>query len=252
MVAADYVLPAGATIGFRFPELPPTLQHAFDGNGKVPELSISLPADYRCDRRYPLLCWLGGGGGGVGGAVNGARRILGLRGAIGLNLPLFKRHVAALKANGSNTWMRLFVRQSDAKQIWDCYRLMLEQVFATVPNIDRERCAIGGFSNGAHTTAVLLGRRRSEIRRYFNAAIFAEGGVHLKPTAALDGCPAVMYLGAEGGRDWLSATAEKIQSAGYDLDFVAMDRVGHAFPRRYEQHLRRWLRARWDGIRGRR
>jgi predicted esterase len=44
----------------------------------------------------------------------------------------------------------------DFETVSRAYRVMLQELFDTVPYIAPERSALGGFSNGAHTTALLL------------------------------------------------------------------------------------------------
>ncbi len=65
------------------------------------------------------------------------------------SLPLFKR--AFDKRDG------VLVTIDDFETASRAYRAMFQKLFDTVPNITPEKSALGGFSNGAHMTALLLG-----------------------------------------------------------------------------------------------
>jgi len=235
-------VPPATTLVFEFPALAASLQSRADDQRAIPAASAYLPANHRWDRRYPLLCFLGGGAGGHGRDPGAARRIAGDRGTICITLPLFKRRIARLRPNGANRWSRLYVRHSDAKAIWEAYAVMLDRIFTTLPTIDPDRCTIGGFSNGAHTTAVLLGRPKAEIRDRFSRFLFVEGGRDLRPRSPLGGCPTLMLRG-EQMPPWLDDARDAALAAGADLTYELIPRTGHAMPRKTRLRIRRWLKG---------
>ena len=85
-----------------------------------------------------------------------------------VSLPLFKR--AYDKKDGGRVSMEDFETVSRA------YRTMLQKLYDAVPNTTPERSALGGFSNGAHTVAVLLAGQDEFILSHFRAFYFVDGG----------------------------------------------------------------------------
>ena len=47
--------------------------------------------------------------------------------------------------------------------MWSLYKTMLAKLDQTVPNIDPAHRVLGGFSNGAHTTAGLIDQSDGEL-----------------------------------------------------------------------------------------
>lgn len=82
-----------------------------------------------------------------------------------MNLPLFKR-----------TNDRALISVEDFQTVSHAYRSMLQKLFDTVPNVTSERSVLGGFSNGAHTSALLIAGQDEFILRHFQAFYFVEGG----------------------------------------------------------------------------
>jgi len=235
-------LPANATLVFEFPRAPATLARLVRGKPAVAAASVYLPKDYRAEREFPLLLYLDGGYGGDGRDPASARKVVGDRGFICATLPLFKRRLAKLRKDEKNFWPRLLIRDSDSKRVWDAYAPMLERIFATVPNIDRERTILGGFSNGAHTAAVLLNRRQAEIREYFSRFLLVEGGFALRATAALRRTEILILQGSEHRKRWLRPAERAARKAKARVRLLLMKGVGHAFPQAYQRRAGAWAR----------
>src|SRR5208283_2579670 len=90
-------------------------------------------------------------------------------------LPLFKR---AYKTNDTT-----LVSVDDFLIVSHAYRVMLQWLFDTVPNITSERSVFGGFSNGAHTSALLIAGQDEFILHHFQGFYIVEGGAPLAANA---------------------------------------------------------------------
>ena len=85
-----------AQFTLEFPELPATYYQQKTGKETVPQLSAQLPEDYAAGKTFPLFVFIDGGNGGAGANVAFTRSIIGPRGFIAVNLPLFKDPKAVL------------------------------------------------------------------------------------------------------------------------------------------------------------
>jgi hypothetical protein len=142
--------------------LPPTLHAMMTGESTTPTMTVRLPDDYDSSKAYPLLVYVPGFDGGLKGNIGNAQTIAGPRGWIVASLPLFKKTVDRGELSGG-----LLVSFEDCPLISRSYELMLGRLFMLVPNIDRERSAMVGFSNGAITIAVLVSSHDEFILTHF-------------------------------------------------------------------------------------
>lgn len=231
------------TLSFEFPGLKPSLHQRIHGQQGVVTAALYLPKDYDVRRKIPACIFLGGFTGGPAQSAGSARAICGDRGFICINLPLFKQRLPRLKKDESNYWSRSFVKDSDYPAIWAAYKVMLKRVYSEIPNIDVSRSAMGGFSNGAHTTAVLLNKPRCRIYDFVSHFYFIEGGCYFRRTNALNGRSLLMYQGAEWEEPWLAdARAAAAGNATAKLRWSLMPGVKHGFPDNAKRRLRRWLK----------
>jgi len=132
---------------------------------------------------------------------------------------------------------------------------MLQKLLDTVPNITPERSALGGFSNGAHTVAVLLAGQDEFILRNFRSFFFVEGGSPLAANALqklsmkrnrflvlvgdqLKGVPTheALILVARS----LEYSARERQ---LDLTSILMRGAGHEMPPKYAAQIGQWVRG---------
>lgn len=265
--AADEIkLESKAKITLEFPDLPETF-YAEATKQQVPaRLTAELPENYSREGRFPVFVFLGGGNGGRG-ADTTARSIVGPRDFIAVNMPLFKDHSASnppllqgidLRAVGVSTSRLIF--PSDAAKLSQAYRVMLQKLFDTVPNIAVERSTFGGFSNGAHATAALLAVKDEMLLRHFRAFYLVEGGLALlaNPTAleepVLRQCRFIMLFGDHDSdamlqaartliaEPLLGALAQKAATQRIELTRITMRGIGHAFPAEYKKLLGCWVR----------
>jgi predicted esterase len=132
---------------------------------------------------------------------------------------------------------------------------MLQKLLDGVPNITPERSVFGGFSNGAHTTALLLAGQDEFTLNHFRAFYFAEGGAPLAANALqkhpmqrlrflfLHGDYAGSVPDTEGW-GFINRAIEHFAKA-QKLDFTAavMHNTGHEFPPKYMAIAGQWIRG---------
>ncbi len=243
-------LEPNAILRFDFPDLPDTLATTSTSNKQPARLTAQLPENYSRDGKFPVCIYLDGGDGGLGNKPGIARAIVGSRDFICVNLPLFKR------TNGEG-----LVAVDDFEAISRAYRPMLQKLFAAVPNITPERSALGGFSNGAHATAVLVAGQDEFILSHFQSFYFADGG--FGPLAAnflsKPGMKRYRFLLLRGDQadddqprsklerehNTLLAHALELEATEHGLDFtsIIMGGYGHAFPPKYMAVTGQWIRG---------
>ncbi|MEN9536195.1 MAG: hypothetical protein RLZZ178_192, partial [Verrucomicrobiota bacterium] len=147
----------GATLRFDFPEL------TVDRKGALAACHLKVPAGYDTAKKYPLVVWLGGGEGGnqPSGAFLPADDFI----LVGLPYPKGANNPAQANMVG------------DYGKVWDYHRFMLEEIAKVIPNLDRSRSIIAGFSNGAHAIDGMLRLSDSpKLTDYFGIFLFADGG----------------------------------------------------------------------------
>ena len=191
----EYNYPPGISIYVEFPDLPRCLHSRIFEDSADPAFSVYLPENYTSDKNYPLILWLNGGPGGMGRNTSISQQITNRSDFICVNFPLFKDSLEALESDSSNYWSRIGISYDDSDVIWNAYKIMLEKLYEILPNIDRNNTFLGGFSNGGHTTAVLLNRPGPEILKHFNKFFFIEGGRRLNDFSVLKDHPVIIFQG---------------------------------------------------------
>lgn len=237
--AAGIALEADARWQLEFPDLPDTLATMSTGQRQPARLTVRLPANYSREGKFPLFAFLNGNDGGRGDTLPVDPKIIGSNDFICASLPLFKR--AFDKTDG------VLVTVDDFETASRAYRVMFQKLFDTVPNIAPERSALGGFSNGAHTTALLLAGQDDFILSHFRAFYFVEGGNPLAANtlhrAALKPCRFLLMCGDQG-KDYLSPAVEfGAKKHGLDFTFMTMRDTGHEFPPKYQRLMGQWIRG---------
>jgi predicted esterase len=239
-------LEPNAILRFEFPDLPATLA-TLDGGEKQPaKLTAQLPENYSRDGKFPLCVYLDGGDGGPGDKQDIARKIVGLRDFICVNLPLFKR---------AYTTNDILVSLDDFETVSRAYRVMLQKLFEAVPNITPERSVLGGFSNGAHTTALLVAGQDEFILHHFQGFYIVEGGAPLAANALqkhsmkqfrflfLHGDYAESTPGIEGWGFINHAIEHFAKAEKLDFTTIVMRNTGHDFPPKYMAIAGQWIRG---------
>lgn len=236
----------GRSKTFQFRKLPQTLWSLGQPveNKKVPAVTVELPQDYRRDRDFPLLVFLGGARGESGHHVILPRSIVGNTGVILVSMPMFKLPEDIEKDRNRDGIHPLAITPEQADLLWSAYKPMLTKVWKEIPNIDEEKTFFGGFSNGAHTTAALLNHPEAGpgLRTWFHNFLFVEGGHFLRLTMALPDAR-LLFMQGETRAPWLAKTAEPLQwNVRIGVEVRTMPGIGHAFPDPEKKWLGAWIR----------
>jgi predicted esterase len=203
-----------------------------------------LPDNYSADGTFPLCVYLDGWDGGRGDRPGIARAIVGSRDFICVNMPLFKR---AYSTNGGD--LGLLITVDDFETVSRAYRMMLQKLFEAVPNITPERSVFGGFSNGAHTTSLLIAGQDELILHHFQAFYFVEGGAFLaantleKPSPSMKHFRFLFVHGDYSSGFRNHAIEECAKEQNLDFTTVVMPNTGHAFPPKYMAITGQWIRG---------
>ena len=218
----------GATLRFDFPEL------AVDRKGALAACHLKLPAAYDAAKKYPVVVWLGGGEGG--NQPNGAFLPAGDFILVGLPYPKGANNPAQATMVG------------DYAKVWAYHRFMLEEIAKVVPNIDKPRSIIAGFSNGAHAIDGMLRLSgRPKFTDYFGTFIFADGGgtgyTSLGALPDLKGKFAYACWGSEKGSNKpnTSHLPKALEAKGATVVGSEMAGVGHAFAPSEYAKIAEWL-----------
>jgi len=151
----------GKTLKFDFPEL------EIDRYDRKAAAAVKLPAGYEPDKKYPMVVWLGGGDGSDTRWAPPCK-FLPEGDFILVGLPFPK----GAKASPDSPLV------GDFPRMWKYHRFMLDKIAEIIPNIDKSRSIISGFSNGGHTIDGILRSSFSgpKLTDYFNIFILADGG----------------------------------------------------------------------------
>lgn len=245
--AAEVKLEHDASWQLEFPDLSDTLATMTTGKKQPARLTVRLPANYSREGKFPLFVFLNGGDGGRGDTLPLDRKTVGSNDFICVNLPLFKR--AFDKSDGG------LVSVDDFDTVRRAHRVMLQKLLDTIPNITPERSTLGGFSNGAHTTALLLAGQDEFTMRHFRAFYFVEGGTPLAANvlhrAAMKRYRFLLMRGDQSepqteGKAFTHVTqALEYLAKEHELDFtfITMRHTGHDLPLKYQLLLGQWVRG---------
>ena len=221
------VAPA-ASLKFDFPEL------TMDRKGARAACHLTLPANYVAAKKYPLAAWLGGGEGG--NTPNGSFLPPGEFILVGLPYPKGANNPAQANMVG------------DYAKVWAYHRFMLEEIAKVIPNIDRPRSIIAGFSNGGHAIDGMLRLNSGpKLTDYFGIFIFADGGGAAYSSKGnlpdLKGKFAYVCWGAEKGSNKLNASQlpKALKAKGATVVGSEMTGVGHAFASAEFPKVAAWL-----------
>jgi hypothetical protein len=247
-ISAQELAP-GKMTEFLFPEagLTPTLYTMITGTAATPCLTVRLPDDYDpAAKTYPLLVYVPGWHGGPKGNIGNAQEIAGSKGWIVATLPLFKKAIDQSEPAGG-----LIVSLVDSATISKAYQVMLGRLFERVPNIDRSRSAMVGFSNGALTIAVLVSNNDEFILTHFKNFCLVDHGMFHLMDLHKKGARDSRFLILVGdkndfGRDLKIRGGQLLQdemkALGVNLTCRIMKDTGHEFQSRHMTMVGSWLR----------
>jgi len=242
-------LPPGEVVEVAFPVMavPPSLYSMIMETQVSPTLTYRLPDGYDPQRRYPLLVYVPGFHGGASGNIGNALTIAGREDWVVASLPLFKSTVDREEIGGG-----MLIGFQDYRTLSKAYATMLSRLFELVPNIDAERSAMVGFSNGALAIAVLVSNHDEFVLSHFRNFCFVDHGMfHLSDLykrRARDS----RYIVLSGddrtdpGRDLKIRAGRLLEDSwrmlGVDISFHVMADTGHEFKDRHMALVGRWLR----------
>jgi predicted esterase len=156
-------------------EVPPTLYSMMNGTTVPARLTAHLPDDYSSSGSYPLVLYVPGNDGGPRGNLYNAKTIAGPRGWIAATLPLFKKSIDRDEPAGG-----VIVSFEDYPVLSKAFATLLGKLYERIPNIDRDRSTMVGFSNGAITIGVLVSNHDEFILSHFrNFCLVDHGMFHL-------------------------------------------------------------------------
>ncbi len=239
----------GATIDldFKADDLPKTLYNMATGNDTPPQMSVRLPDDYSPDKKFPLVVYVPGLHGGPKGNLSNAETIAGRKGWIAASLPLFKKGMDRDEVVGG-----ILVGFEDYPTIAKAYETMLGKLFKTVPNVDCQKSAMVGFSNGSLTLGVLISNHNEFILTHFkNFCLVDHGMFHLSDLQKKNAkdCRFLILVGdrEDMGREVKIKQSEIQQEAwkllDVDLKYHVMKNTGHEFQDRHMEMVGRWIRG---------
>jgi hypothetical protein len=218
----------GATLKFDFPEL------TVDRKGALAACYLILPANYDATKKVPLVVWLGGGEGG--NQPNKSFLPAGDFVLVGLPYP-----------KGANNPKQANM-VGDYAKVWAYHRFMLEEIAKIIPNLDRSRSIIAGFSNGGHSIDGMLRLSSGpKLTDYFGTFIFADGGGTDYSSKGnlpdLKGKFAYACWGSEKGsnKPATSQLPKALKAKGATVVGSEMAGVGHAFDASEHPKIAEWL-----------
>jgi hypothetical protein len=246
-VSAQELLPGKiAEISFPEADLPPTLFTMMTGTAAAPCLTVRLPDDYSPAGSYPLLVYVPGFHGRPKGNIGNAQEIAGARGWVVASLPLFKKTIDRSEPGGG-----VIVSVEDYPVLAKAYHTMLGRLFERVPNIDGDKSAMVGFSNGAITIAVLVSNHDKFVLAHFkNFCLVDHGMFHLTDLhkSRKRDCRFLILAGDQEGLDRdLKLRGSQLQQdsgklLGVDVSWRVLKETGHEFNGPQMEIVGEWLR----------
>ncbi|QIF05860.1 hypothetical protein [Roseimicrobium sp. ORNL1] len=220
----------GSTLTLPFPQLP------HDRHDQASSCEIKLPANYAPDKSYPLVVWLEGGDGGNKPQTpflpEGDFVTVGLPFPLGANQPSTPHLVG------------------DFPAIWKYHRTMLEEIHRRIPNLDRRRSIIAGFSNGAHAIDGMLKLKVTPgegpgLASFFGIFILVEGGGWDVTEGEYPDCTGKFAYLAMGEKSSLlrvvPRAAKEFLAHGASMHLSMMAGTKHEFADFEKETIRKWL-----------
>jgi len=218
----------GATLRFDFPEL------TVDRKGALAACHVSLPANYDAAKKVPLVAWLAGGEGG--NQPNKSFLPAGDFVLVGLPYP-----------KGANNPKQANM-VGDYGKVWAYHRFMLEEIAKVIPNLDRSRSIVAGFSNGGHAIDGMLRlSAKPRLTDHFGVFIFVDGGgtaySSLGALNDLKGKFAYACWGELKGSNKpnTSQLPKALKAKGASVVGSEMAGIGHAFGETEKPKIAEWL-----------
>lgn len=256
---SDVKLIPGVPVEFEVPHAPASMAIQLRHSDEKVRMTIKLPANYDAAKSYPVLLFLNGGDGGMGGELNMADPFLGNEGFVLCNMPLFKRVVDTDKDE-----VKWSITPADAPYALEAYRVLFAELHRLVPNADKTKSVFAGFSNGANAGGLFLWAGDPEFLDEFSAFILVEGGFWLGSDRDVESglqFRRATFAGLENKRilvmygdqttppdriPWIAAAKETVvalKAAGVNATELPMVGIGHDFQADAMTAARNWLFA---------
>jgi hypothetical protein len=240
----------GRVLTLTFPDLPPSLHGMNQTPTPVASVSVRLPDDYSPDGSFPLIVFLHGGIGSDGGDLSWPLEIVGKQSFVAANFPLFK----TTKNDEAEPWGGVRIGFEDYPVMSRAYVAILRRIHETIPNIDRKRSLLGGYSNGGHATAMMLSALDPNILESFQGFYILDSGIEwtsYPKTESLKRHDILFVVGAGKPKNddwWRGHLVDRIKyfeamSREFGMKkwkFVFLDGVGHDTPKKYLPTVREW------------
>ena len=232
-------------IDFSDEELPSNLYSEFTGEKKNSFVQYCLPTNYSKKKNYPLIVYVTGFHGRAGGKIQNAIDIANNRDCIVASLPLFKANIDRTELlNG------ILIGFADYPVLARAYKVMLEKFFQTIPNIDRQKSAMVGFSNGAIAIAVLVSSNDKYILEKFQSFCLVDHGMFhltdLHKTPTRDRRFLILVGDKEDyGRDLKIRGAKLLQDSyqllGFSVESRILKNTGHEVTPSCKKNIETWI-----------
>ena len=232
-------------IAFADTELPENLYSMFTGDKQASSLQYCLPAGYSKDKKYPLILYVPGLHGHPGGNIQNALDIANNHMCVAASLPLFKTYIDQTEPGGG-----IIISFCDFPVLAKAYKVMLEKLFQTIPNIDKQKSAMVGFSNGAIAVAVLVSSHDEYILEKFHSYCLVDQGMFhltdLHKTPAKNKRFLILVGDREDfGRDLKIRGAKLVQDSfrtlGCNIESRILPNTGHELTPGCMQDIGKWI-----------
>ena len=226
-------------------DLPLNLYSEFTGNIENSSLQYCLPKNYSNMKNYPLLVYVPGFHGHSGGNIENAMDIADRYECVVASLPLFKAKINRTEPGGG-----ILIGYSDYSVMARAYNVMLERFFKVVPNIDSQKSAMVGFSNGAIAIAVLVSSHDEYILGKFQSFCFVDHGMFhladLHKTPTKDRRFLILVGDKEDyGRDLKIRGARLVQDSyqllGCNIESRVLQNTGHELTQGCKREIGTWV-----------
>ena len=232
-------LKPGTSFSVQFPDMPPTFYDIAEGRDDKAQMTVFIPKNYDPGRKWPLLLWLSGGDGGIGGNPGVARGVCADQDFVCVSVPLFRAPDYKPNPPGNG----YIITEPDGRAMWPYLKTMLAKLDEMVPNLDPAHQVLGGSSNGAHMIAALIDGSDGEVTKRFTAFVCVEGAGKLRRYDLLEGKPFLMVSSNAGSLPRATEIADAASTAGAQAALIFEDIGKHGFPQSAYPKVREWLRG---------
>lgn len=229
----DPELQPGAVLEMSFPKM------ADDYNGQPAMCHVQLPPDYDPTKKYRLAVWFSGGEGGnqpCRGFYPESEYVI-------MGVPFLKNPPTS--KNGFFTDL-----ERDYAAVWNNTRTMIDAVLKKVPNVQKGKGILAGYSNGGHTVELCLRVRKAKgtnAEDYFSIFMLSSGGgMGMGPNfPSLKHCFAYICWGEKEGPEGFGHGGVRVIKSFKDAGATVVNSVikdaGHDFTDSEKAKVKEWI-----------